>query len=361
MDSLKILFLVPYPIEGASYRYRVHQFLPYLKKENISFRVSPFISSQFYKYVYKKGFLCRKIFYTLGAILRRGFDLLTLPFYDVVFIHVETSPFPLLLIERIAKIFHKPIIYDFDDAIFLERENSNSNIRKLLKSHRKTSKLISLSSRVLVCNSYLKDFSKQYIDEKKIKIFSTSVDTQLYQISKKENSTPVIGWIGSHTTYPYLKEMLPLFVELIKTHSFVLKIVGAPTLIHLPAIPIIQKKWSLEDEIKDFLTLDIGIYPLLDTPWAKGKGGFKALQYMAAGVPCCASNVGKNKEIIQSGVNGFLVNTPEEWKSKIITLLESPHLRKKFIQEGKKTVEQHYSLTIQVPKFIEIIKETCYE
>ena len=146
---MKVLFLVPYPLEGASYRYRIHQFLPYLQKENISYKVSSFISQDFYKILYKKGYLLKKLFFTLLGLQRRFIDILSLYTYDVIFIHLESSPLPILLLERMAQVLKKPIIYDFDDAIFLEKENSTNILRTILKAYKKTPQRIALSSKII--------------------------------------------------------------------------------------------------------------------------------------------------------------------------------------------------------------------
>ncbi len=354
---MRVLFLVPYPIEGASYRYRIHQFLPYLKKENIDYKVSSFISSRFYKIVYKKGYLAKKIFYLGGAIARRLLDLINLPRYDIICVHLESSPFPILLLERLARFLKKPLIYDLDDAIFMKKEGSVSFIRKIFKSDRKIARLASMSSHTIVCNDYLKNYASGFQDPQNITIIPTSVDTSLYQ--KRESrprQKPVIGWIGSHTTFPYLEEILDLFPTLSKNHDFVLKIVGAPKKIALLNVDLDQPEWRLEDEIGEFQSLDIGVYPLPDNEWVKGKTGFKPVQYMSAHAVCVASDIGRNREIIRNGHNGFLVKRKEEWIEKLSLLLSSPDLRNRMAEAGRKTVEQFYSLKVQAPKFVTLFK-----
>jgi len=117
-----------------------------------------------------------------------------------------------------------------------------------------------------------------------------------------------------------------------------------------------NKEWRLENEYEDYKSLDIGVYPLPNDEWAKGKAGFKAIYYMAAGVPCVASPVGMNKEIIQDGVNGFLANSEEEWLEKISLLIENPELRKKIGLAGRKTVEERYSVKVNAPRFLKVLQ-----
>lgn len=354
----KVLFLVPYPIEGASYRYRIHQFLPYLKKEKTHYKVSSFISPRFYKIVYKKGYVAKKIFYLAEALFRRLIDFVSLPTYDILCVHLESWPFPLLLFEHFARFLKKPIIYDLDDAIFMKKEGSVSFLRKLFKSHKKIARLTGLSSHVIVCNGYLKNFSSQFLDPKKITVIPTCIDTDLYKKRGEASpQKPTIGWIGSHTTFPYLEEILDIFPILAEKYDFKLKIVGASKKIVLPRVDLAQSEWKLDNEIKEFQSLDIGVYPLPDNEWVKGKTGFKPIQYMAVHAVCVASDVGVNSEIIQNGRNGFLVKRKEEWIEKLSLLLSSEEFRNRIAEEARKTVEQFYSLKVQVPQFVALFKE----
>ena len=354
--SVKILFLVPHPIEAASYRYRVHQFLPYLDEAKISYRVRPFVSEKFYKILYKKGHLIRKIYFTLKGLGGRLRDLLSLPQYDLIFIHLETSPFPALIIERIAKLLGKPIIFDFDDAIFLKRRYATHRFRNLLRSHRQPSKLIRLSTRVLVCNPYLADFARQHIEPSSVTVLPTVIDTRKFTLKKPANPIPVIGWIGMHTTFPYLEAIQDILSVLAQRYTFKLKIVGAPQSVAIPGVTIIQKEWKREEEISDYYSLDIGLYPLMDPQWDQGKASFKALLYMASYVPCVASNIGRNRDVIADGVNGYLVDNKQQWLRRIEALLKSPDLRQRIARMGRETVETRFSMEKYAPLFVDILK-----
>lgn len=362
MDKpLKILFLVPHSIEGASYRYRVHHYLPYLKNNNIRYRVSPFVSKTFYKILYRKGHLFQKIFHTGLGMARRLKDIVTLPFYDVIFVHLESLPFPILWIERLARQLKKPIIFDFDDAIFLKRENATSRFRDRLKSHEKTPKMIQMSSHVIVCNDYLKTYCDALTPTPKTTVIPTSIDTHLFSAKKQVNAQLTLGWIGSHTTYPYFKSLRPVFERLAKKHKFTLKVIGAPEAIEIPGVTVKQVAWNLQQEVNDFHSIDIGVYPLYDSEWAKGKAAFKALQYMAAQVPYVASKVGRNAEVIEEGVNGFLAATSDEWVEKLERLITSPELRQKMGAAGRQTIEKHFSTEIHAPSFIQILRQSVQQ
>jgi len=357
MKKKKILFIIPYPIEGASSRYRVHQYLPALTEGGFSYTVSPFISRQFYKIIYSRGKFFRKVLYTLQGLFRRCLDVVSLPFYDLIFIHIESTPFSLPVLEYSAKLLGKPIVYDFDDAHFLKRKSSWFRI--LFRSHRKSARIVHLSNHVLVCNDYLREFSLKHAMRDKITVLPTPIDTDRFKGIERNNPVPVIGWIGSHSTFVYFEQILDIFVMLKRKYDFKLKIVGAPKKVSLKNVCIIQKKWQLDQELHDFQNLDIGVYPLGNSEWVRGKAAFKAIQYMAVQVPCVASNMGMNREVIESGVNGYLVNNREEWIEKLSLLLESKALRNKIAENGRKTVEEHYSLKTLSPKFVQTLRH-CF-
>ena len=359
MHKLKILFLIPHPIQGASSRHRVYQYLPFLEKEGIGYRVSPFVSESFYKILYKKGFFFKKICFIFSALLRRIFDCFFIFFSDVIFIHLESSPFPILFLEHVAHFFNKPIIFDFDDAIFLKRSHAIHNFRLLLKSHRIPPKLISMSTQVIVGNPYLKTYASQHIADNRVTVLPTTIDVKKFPFQKQNRPDLIIGWIGMHTTFSYFEKLLPIFPEIAQRYPFTLKIIGAPKKIELPGVQIVQKEWHLSEEIDDILSFDIGLYPLFDPHWDQGKASFKALLYMAAYVPCIASDVGRNKDVIQDGKNGFLVSSKDQWIEKIILLLKSQDLRHQLATEGRKTVENYFSVEQHTQTFIRVLQKTA--
>lgn len=353
---MKVLFIVPYPTEGPSNRYRVEQYLPYLKKNGIDYCLRPFISINFFKILYKKEMRLKKILYFLNASLKRLYDLINSINYDVVFIHIETFPLGPAIFERLFSKLNKPIIYDFEDAIYLPDFKKTNRFFSFLKCPHKFYQIIKLSSRVIVCNKYMKELVYPY--NPKVTIIPTSIDTENFKLKKDYSNTkiPVIGWIGSHTTFAYLKQIFPVFQKLSKNRKFILKIVGAGTNnIHIPGVQVINEKWSLEKEVDNFHSLDIGVYPLPDNEESRAKTPFKTIQYMAVGLPVVALSIGGNREIIENGVNGFLVSNENEWIEKLSLLLEDASLRKKIGFAGRKTVEEKYSVCVSSPRFLEVI------
>jgi len=352
---MKILFIVPYSTEGASNRFRVEQYLPYLDKEGIEYDVRPFVSSRFYKILYSRKAIIKKIAYFILAFLGRVLDIIRLPMYDLVFIHRESCPFGPPIFEWLICKFKKAIIYDFDDAVFLENYNLANKFYRFFKFPSKTKDIIRMSAVVIVPNLFLKEYVSKF--NKNVHILPTPIDSDKFKITKRASDKVVIGWIGSFTTAPYLKLIFNVMQELSKKYKFTLKICGAAGPINIPGVEIENHDWCLEEEVGHFQSIDIGIYPLADTLWERGKAGFKAIQYMSVGVSVVASSIGMNKEIIQNGVNGFLVSSDEEWVEKISRLIDDPALREKIGFAGRKTVEGKYSVKINAPKYLEIIKK----
>ncbi|MFC1623853.1 glycosyltransferase family 4 protein [Candidatus Omnitrophota bacterium] len=351
---MRILFIVPYSSEAASNRYRVEQYLPYLKKEGIDYDIRPFVFKEFYEIIYLKRGFFKKIIYFLRSLFNRAIDILRLYRYDLVFIHREACPFGPPVFEWLVYKFNKPIIFDFDDAIFLQNFNPINSIYRFLKFPYKTSMIIKMSSSVIVANKLLEGYSTRL--NKNVNIIATPIDTEKFYISDKKNKRFTIGWIGSPTTAVYLKIVFNAMQSLSKKYDFILKIVGADKDICIPGVKIENCNWSLDKEVKDFQSLDIGIYPMPDTLWARGKAGFKAIQYMAVGVPVVASSVGIINEIIQDGVNGFLADNDMRWIESIAHLIEDRSLREKISLAGRKTAEERFSVKANVDRFIEVLK-----
>lgn len=355
---MKVIFIVPYPTEGPSTRYRVEQFMPYLEKNQINCRIRPFVSRRFYKILYKKGHLEKKIFYLFISTIRRLLDMFIALKYDIIFIHLETFPFGPPFIEYFWWMLGKTIIYDLDDAIYMKNKSIANKAFRFLKCSFKIPHIIKLSRRVIVCNRYLKTYTQQFIDESKIDVIHTAIDTKKFDVKKNQkNKRLIIGWIGSHSTAVYLNQIKRALQGLAGKYDFLLKVVGAGTNIEIPGVKIENIKWTLENDVENFQTLNIGIYPLPENEWIKGKTGFKTIQYMAVGVPCVVSSLGSNRDIVEDGKNGFLASNDKEWIEKLSSLIEDSYLREKIGLAGRKTAEEKFSVEANAPKYLEIFRK----
>ncbi len=355
---MRILFIEPYPIEGPSSRYRIEQYIPYFKHNGIECVVRPFVSSKFYRIIYKKGFYFQKMLFFLQSTLSRFFDIFSALKSDIIFIHLEAFPFGPPLFEWVLSKAGKKIIYDLDDAIYMGITSSANSFLRYLKCPSKIKKIIKMADHVITCNGYLADYAKKY--NKNITVIHTSVDTEKFKpINKEKKEGLIIGWIGSHSTAKYLSELKGIFVRLVSgRYHFVLKIIGAGDEydFDVPGIEIIKLGWNLKDEIDQFQSLDIGVYPLPDNEWTRGKTGFKTIQYMSVGVPCVVSAVGANKSIVEDGINGFIAASKEEWIKKISMLIEDVDLRKRIGSNGRQTAEENFSIKVNAPKYLHVIR-----
>jgi glycosyltransferase involved in cell wall biosynthesis len=251
---------------------------------------------------------------------------------------------------------NKPIIYDFDDAIFLPVSSRQNKFVEIFKNSNKIASIIKKSKHVIAGNKYLCDFALRYNNS--VSIIPTPIDTHRYYLRKEKSFSDkvVVGWMGSVTTLDFLNSMKNTFIILTKKFpNLIIKIVGGEFFID-GISNIISKPWSLNEEISDLMSFDIGIMTMPDNEWTKGKCAFKAIQYMNMGIPCVCSPVGMNKEVINEGVNGFFASTEDEWIEKLSMLIENPGLREKLGIVGRKTIEERYSLNINSPKFLEVLK-----
>lgn len=353
---MKILFWVPYPTEGPSNRFRVEQYLPFLKKARIDYVLHPFWNSSAYEILYKTGHRFTKFFYFLLGTISRLIDLVRFFQFDAVFIHREAYPIGGAFFESMLRMLKKPFIFDFDDAIFLPASSRSNNFVERYKKPDRIVDIVKMSKHVIAGNHYLADFASHYSCS--VSIIPTPVDTDKYHpYEKKLHDELIIGWIGSITTINFLEPMRDVFIQLSKRFSYIkFKIVGGDFLID-GLSNVVSKPWSLKEEKEDLKTFDIGIMPMPDNEWTKGKCGFKAILYMSMGIPCVCSPVGMNKEIIIDGVNGYLAYSGDDWIEKLILLISDPELRNKIGREGRETIKMKYSLSVNAPRFLEVFQQ----
>lgn len=357
---MKILFLVPYPLgESPSQRFRFEQYFIFLSRNGISYKVSTFLSQK-WKLFFEKGKLFSKLVMLISGFARRFSIILRLSRYDFVFIHREAAPIGPPLVEWIiAKVFRKRVIYDFDDAIWLTDKTNESRIEKIIRWRKKVSQICKWSYKVSAGNQYLADFAKQF--NKDVRVNPTTIDLSIHDsahYSKPESSDKIIiGWTGSHSTLKYLKKIEGILQRIEEKYPSTEVWVIADKTPELNIPRFYFRPWSLKTEISDLARFDIGIMSLPNDEWTKGKCGFKALQYMAMGIPTIASAVGVNASIIDHGVNGYLVSNDSEWELYLTTLIENEVLSKQIGAEGKKTVEQYYSVETNLNNYLSLFDE----
>lgn len=356
----KVLFIASHRFNRApAQRFRFEQFFDYLESNGFHCELSHFISDSDDKYLYREGSYLQKFRILLKAIIKRFQDISRANEFDIIFIQREALLLGSTYFEkRFAKSKAK-VIYDFDDSIWLN-DTSNAN-KKLswLKNPGKTAKIISISDMVFAGNKYLADYASRY--NSNVKIVPTTIDTDWHKrtIHRANDTLPIcIGWTGSITTIKHFEYAVPMLIKLKEKYGnqISFKVIGDINYKN-EVLSIKGIEWTSETEIEELSTLDIGIMPLPNDEWTKGKCGLKGLQYMALEIPAIMSPVGVNSEIIKDGLNGFLASEEEEWIEKISLLIEDIELRKRIGMEARKTVVDKYSKNSEKGSYIKYFNE----
>jgi len=362
---MKVLGLASYPIEAAATRYRLSQFVGPLADRGITLTIRPFLDSRLFKMLYHRGALPRKVIALLVSVLRRMKVLASLGPANVILVQREAMIFGPPVVEWMAvRLFKRPMVLDLDDATYVSYTSPTyGRLGKTLKWFSKTDDLIRWASVVTCGNRAIAEYAES--KGARTRIIPTVVDTEVFRpVTKEAGEVPVLGWIGTHSTFPYLEKIFPVLQELARAQQFKLKIVGSgKAAVEIPGVEVENLEWKLEREVADFQSFDIGLYPIDPTlyaeKWAAGKSGFKAIQYMAVGVPYVATPVGAIQEIGETGVTHLHAVAPEEWREALSRLLADAGLRSSMGAAGRDHVVQHFSLPAQAEKLALAIYEAA--
>lgn len=354
-----IYFIVPAPIGiSPGQRFRFEHYLGILKGEGLNYNISSFYTLKGWKRLYLRGNTFLKAVSVLRGFSKRFLDLFSLSGYTHVYIYREAAPLgPPFFEWFIIKILRKKVIYDFDDAIWIPVTSETNKIAKHFKSFYKVGKICKWAKTISVGNTFLGDYARKY--NKTVVIIPTVVDVENVHNKKKihSNSIPVIGWTGTHTTLKFLDIILPVLQLLEREIKFTLLVI-ADVNPQLPLANFSFIKWSKNSEIEDLLKIDIGLMPLIEDDLSKGKCGFKAIQYMALGIPAIVSPVGANSDIVKEGINGFMCSTAFEWEKKIRLLLLDVTERIRLGDNAKKTIEEKFSVKATQNRFLDLFQDS---
>ena len=336
-------------------RYRLEQWEPLLRERGVKITYAPFEDEELHALLYKPGLMGKKLQLVTRALGRRMWLVNKVRDYDLVYILREAALLGPPVFERLIHQRGVPIVFDFDDAVFVSYKSPSNGYLSYLKFATKTKTICRIASHVMAGNPYLADYARQVND--RVTVVPTTIDTEKYRVPPREQSSgpPVIGWTGSYSTVQHLDTLRGALKKLATKDSFRLRVIGTPTYECAP-VDVEAMPWRANTELEDLSAIDIGVMPLPEDRWSKGKCGLKALQFMALGIPTVCSPVGVNSDIIQDGQNGFLAATEDEWVDKLSRLIRSYELRQRLGQAGRATVEHQYSAITQTPRVYEIFK-----
>ena len=353
---MRVLALMPALYDTSpSQRYRLEQWEPLLRERGVEITYEPFEDEELHASLYKPGMIGKKLQLVTRGLGRRMSLVRKAKDYDLVYIMREAALLGPPLFEKLIHQRRVPIVFDFDDAVFVSYRSPSNGYLSYLKFASKTKTICRIASHVMAGNPYLAEYARQVND--RVTVIPTTIDTEKYRVSqpKKSSGPPVIGWTGSYSTVQHLDTLRGALKKLAEREQFQLRVIGTPSYL-CPPIDVEAMPWLAETELQDLSAIDIGVMPLPDDKWSKGKCGLKALQFMALGIPTICSPVGVNTDIIQDDQNGFLAGTEDEWVDKLTRLLRSRELRQRLGQAGRATVEQKYSAITQSPRVYEIFK-----
>lgn len=354
----KLLILCPYPKGTApSQRFRFEQYLTHIEQAGWEVRQEPFWDEKSWQILYQKGHVSQKLMAIVRGYLRRYALLIQGLDVDVVFVHREISPmgFPWVA-WWLSRILKKPIIYDFDDAIWIPNTSHSNRWSLGFKSYGNTAKLIRMSTQVFAGNAFLARFAQSCGGKAHIQIVPTTIDTEHHH--NKVASAPehpfVIGWTGSHSTMTYLDDLRPVIETLAK--EIRLKWVVVSDVAPEFDMDVLEfRPWTKETEVDSMLDFHVGVMPLRPDAWAEGKCGFKALQYLALGIPALVSPVGVNSEIVHNGKNGYLCSDASEWLHCLRLLAGDKLLLQALSGQTRTGIIENYSVLAHRGTYIETL------
>ena len=349
---MKVLVLSKYDRLAASTRHRFVQYGPYLARHGIDLTLSPLFDDTYLQQRFQNGRgTLRSV---VAAYLRRVRALLSARRWDLAIVHYELFPYLPGMVERVLSWSRLPYVVDYDDATFhMYDEHRLPTVRRLLGQ--KLVPTISGARAIMAGSRYLADYAQRF--NPRVFVVPTVVDMDRYAVSQppgSSNGTFTIGWIGSPSTSAYLPLIAPALTRLAAEGPVKLIATGARPM-QIPDVDVEVRSWSEQTEVRDLCEADVGVMPLPDEPWARGKCAFKLIQYMAVGLPTVCSPVGANAEVV-TPETGLFATGPDEWVTALKALRDDPPLRRRLAAAGHERATAHYSLASQQDKVREILK-----
>jgi glycosyltransferase involved in cell wall biosynthesis len=354
---MRVLVLTPYPLGRApSQRFRWEQYVEPLRARGILLEPSSFLDDHGMDVVHVPGAWPAKAAATFTGALRRLRDTIVARRYDLVLVHRESLPVGVAWVEQILRAIRMPYAFDFDDAIYLAAVSEANRRASWLKGARKTVSVVENAGLVLAGNEHLRDWTLGYTP--RVVVVPTTIDTNAYRPVCRRGAAPLcVGWSGSMSTIEHLKLLEPVLSQLQREREIRIRVIGDPSYTIEGAV-IEALPWREASEIDDLAAIDIGVMPLPDDEWARGKCGLKALQYMALGIPTVLSPVGVNRKIARDGA-AILAATSPEWATTLRALIDDEELRARVGGAGRVRVEREYSVEATLPLWEHALRDAA--
>lgn len=351
---MKILFLPRYDQSGASSRYRVYQYIPYFEANGIECHVQPLLESQYVNNLFKNKF--SKALYLLIQYIKRLSSILWNDNFDFIFVEKEFFPF-MYDLTWLFKLLNIRYIVDFDDAIFHNYDSTRSkNLVVKLLFKEKIRKIIKNAEFVICGSPYLTTYALHF--NSNVVEIPTSINLKLYETRRISFKNPVftVGWIGSKTTSIHLLSIQKSLLKFCLEYPCQVHLIGFDNSIYSKLdsrIPIKYIGWNEKTEVEEICKFSVGIMPLIDEPFERGKCGFKLIQYMACGLPTVSTPLEANVKIDRKTGNLFASND-EEWYKAFVEIYENYHLFQKIGAANIAVVENHYSIQSNLDTYIQL-------
>ena len=346
IKPMKVLLFSRYGYQGASSRLRSYQYLPFLKSNGVHVTAAPLFDDAYLTELYNGNRTVRRI---ISAYLKRSLGVARSHQFDLIWIEKELLPWIPAWFESYLCRQKIPIVVDYDDAIFHKYDgNRYAALRTILG--RKIDHIMQKARLVIVGNDYLAQRAEK-AGARWVEKIPTVIDLKRYSVSPvKSTSDFTVGWVGSPTTAGYLKRIEPALVAFCRNTNTRLVIVGAGKQALSAEIPVVSLPWSEDSEVASINTFDVGIMPLPTTAWARGKCGYKLIQYMGCGRPVIASAITADLDMVQHGENGFLADSQTQWVKCLETLYNDRTLGINMGKKGRRLVADHYALQVTAPR-----------
>ena len=352
---MKILLLSRYDTLGASSRYRSYQYLPYLRSQGHTVDVAPILSNEYLQRLYAGRGM--PVFDVLTSFIRRKLLLLKKSHYDLLWIEYEAFPWVPYWMESLLLTSSVPFVLDYDDAIFHRYDKHPSGLVRAVLGN-KIDLLMRRSRLVIAGNEYLATRARE-AGAKWVEYLPTVIDLEKYPLTQPQQSDVfTIGWIGTPRTMHYLNAIHEALHLVAHEGGAKVVTIGAERF-ELPGVPCEHRPWSEATEVAEIQKFDVGVMPLSDGPWERGKCGHKLIQYMGCSRPVVASPVGVNSTIVDQGKTGFLASSTVEWVKALRILKDDRALRLEMGRNGRSKVESKYSLQVAAPHLASLLAESA--